>query len=422
MKLNRLILSMMFMTSSLANAGIYSCESSNSKPKEILNEQLGSLVLSKTSPIFPDSATTSINSFKNKSPFLVYYAVDSSEAFMKYAVGFEVASLQAACKKNINVNFVAFTNSLYTKKNQFVVCKNQNLSTINLSKYPELDKSLKQKRKFLANNRHEVSLDNDDDLGPMSYRNSYDEKSNKAYAKYPLAHPDFLFDLVNLVTTEKDLFPSEQYVPFFNLKSHGGELNVLAGMHKCQERAKEIAAEKFIEKILTKDEIKFLNKQDTFDKIEANLNKYGKIVGKIGLSNIGSLGGDIGMGGDVGMSIFTSGLGNIINGLGVDHGLGGEFAFGTGQANLNWVLQDLFASGSDKALGFLMLESCDTNRDADLFHSYLDNIYGYYSAQHSLWYRNLNWWEMLEKAEGNAVKLIEIVKENTAKIPNIYFK
>lgn len=65
-----------------------------------------------------------------------------------------------------------------------------------------------------------------------------------------------------------------------------------------------------------------------------------------------------------------------------------------------------------------MLESCDTNRDSDLFHSYLNNIYGYYSAKHSLWYRNLNWWDLLEAAEGSSTKLVELLKTKTAQIQN----
>lgn len=422
MKLRILTTLIVLLGFSPAKAGLYSCADGNSRPVEIKTGRTELLFL-KTPPIFPPVAQDSNKKLENKTPFLVYYAVDSTEAFMQYSIRFEVASLIENCRKSSNVNFVGLVNSLYTEKNQIIVCKDRTLTNINLSQFSELDKKLKLKR------NHILTADDDsDDMGPMEYRSAHLDESNKAFWKYPLAHPDFLYELINLVMTNENIFPTDIYAPFLNLKSHGSQFNVLAGMHKCQEKAKELSANKAINQTLSKEEIKFLNKQDTFEKVALNLIQYENIIGKIGLGNLrnnpdssNNQLGEFNMG-EFNMGEFN--MGDAIAGLSVDHGLGGELAFGTGQPQLNWVLADLFGSmaddtPSDKALGFLMLESCDTKRDSELFHSYLNNVYGYYSAQHSLWYRNLNWWELLEMAEGSSLKLAEILKEKTAQIPNI---
>lgn len=411
-------------TVQLSWANLYNCSSFKSKPKKI-SESIKTELNFVTATPFIKSSKLNNENLKGKLPFLIYYAIDSSEAFMQYSVRYELGKLIETCKSNSNVNFVGLINSLYVKKNQILVCKNNKSSYVDIANYPSLNEKLNLKKKFIVLGDH-----TNDELGPMTYRELYFKEANKPFGKYPLAHPDFLYDLVNHVIKDKDLFPSDRYAPFLNLKSHGSEMNVLSGMYDCQSKAKELSAKKIVEAVLSKSELKLLSKLNTPDLIAKNSNQYEKIIRKLELGDSRGVGdfsnSDLGnerMGnermGNERMSIEGSGLGNAFFGLGVNEGLGTEYAFGTAHVQLNWVLQDLFETGSQRTLGFLMLESCDTNRDPELFHSYLDNVLGYYSAKKSLWYRNLNWWSLLERAEGSSVKLVEILKEETPKIPNI---
>lgn len=401
-------------------ASLYNCSSPNSKPIRNQESTKNELLISNVSPLFTSNELNREN-LENKAPFLIYYAIDSAEAFMQYSVRFEIAKLQESCRKNTKVQFVAFLNSLYVESNTFILCKDQKVSEINLKEFPELNKTLAIKRKFITTGNH-----TDDETGPLRYLVKYFKETNKPFGRYPLAHPDFLYDLVNLATTDKNLFPNEKYSAFINLKSHGSEDNVLAGMHSCQEKAKELSSKKIIENILPKNEIKFLKKNESINSIEENIIEYEKIISKIDLGSsrgVGSFNKDPKLGenrlGENRLDITGTGLGSAFTGLGVNEGLGADYAFGTIQVALGWVLDDLFKAGSDRSLAFMMLESCETNRDPEFFHAYLNNIFGYYTAKKSLWYRNLNWWEILEKADGTTVKVLEILREETPKIPNI---
>ena len=400
-------------------AGLYSCSESSTDPVYVPADPNFELTYETTDSTFL-SFQKDANLYKNKTPFLIYYAIDSTEAFMQYSVKFEVAKLQESCLRSKNVNFAAFLNSLYIEKNQFIFCKNQQLHYLNLNKFPRLNDLLKLKRNFISTGEHAES----DDLGPNTYLVRYFTHSNEPFGRYPLAHPDFLFDLINLVTTEETLFPHKKYIPYLNLKSHGSATKVLAGMHQCQERAKELSSNKIVESILTKEEISFLNDAYLEPTKDSELKKYDDIINKLQLgSDQGGMDEENDLGehrlGENRLNFQKNGLGQVLQGLGTSQGLGVEFSFGTGQVHLNWVLDDLFNNESDRVLGFLMLESCDTNRNPQLFHSYLYNVLGFYSAKHSLWYRNLNWWTMLEKADNSSINLINIIKEETSKIPNI---
>lgn len=419
MNLKCLIFFIACMSLNITWAGLYTCNESSSDPEYIPADPNILLKYETTEPTFP-SFHKNEEIIKGRTPFLIYYAIDSSEAFMQYAVRFEIAKLQESCLHSKDVNFAAVINSLYIEKNQIIICKNQRLDYLNLDKYPQLNNQLKLKREFISNGEHAES----NDLGPNTYLVRYFVHSNEPFGRYPLAHPDFLYDLINFITTEEDLFPSKDFIPYLNLKSHGSENKVLAGMHKCQEKAKELSSNKVVESILTKEEITFLNKNVLGPDMGSNLEKYDRTISKLQLGSAqGGMSKDNDLGeyrlGEYRLNFQQNGLGSVIQGLGVSQGLGLDFSFGTAHVHLNWVLSDLFDNETDRVLGFLMLESCDTNRDPVLFHSYLYNVLGFYSAKHSLWYRNLNWWTILEKAQNSSINLMNILKEETSKIPNI---
>lgn len=353
-----------------------------------------------------------------KKPFLIYYAIDTSEAFMKYSIRFEIAKLQQSCRRNNNVQFIAFLNSLYVEKNSFIICKNQKISTLSFKNYPQLHKKLRSKRQYITSDDKKVILGNQ-----LKFK-----VTNKLFSEYPLAHPDFLYELIHFTISDKDLFPNERYAAFLNLKSHGSKEYLLAGLHECQKNAKILSSKKIIRNILSSTEHKLIDELDSPDKVEKNITEYENIISKLDLGSsrgIGSFNSDPKLGderlGDERLSIKESNSGNTFAGLGDNEGLGAEFAFGTNQIHLGAIFDELYKEGSSRSLGFLMLEACDTNRNPSLFHNNLTNIFGYYTARKSLWYRNLNWWEILEDSKGLTVNMVNILQDETAKIPNIGF-
>lgn len=404
-----------------AGANIYSCNSPSSKPIEINNSIKSELSISTMIP-FITSNELNRDNLEFKTPFLIYYAIDSSEDFMQLTVKYEIAKLQESCKLNSKVQFIAFLNSLYVEKNSFVLCRDKKVSRVNFSNFPNLNSKLLVKHKVLTGltknqNQRKKNL--------LRYE-AVNNLNSRAFAKYPLAHPDFLHDLIEITTTDGNLFPNENYAAFINLKSHGSKEHVLAGMHDCQRKAKILSSKEIIKKLLNPREIKFLDKMETPDLMEANIDKIEHILSKLELSEAGGTGsfeensklGGNRLGGNR-LSFSGAGLGNLIEGLGVGQGLGSEFGFGTNQKNLGLILNDLYKEGSTRTLGFLMLESCESNRNPSIFHANLSNIFGYYTAKRSLWYRNLNWWKILEKADGLTVNMVNLLEEETSKILNI---
>lgn len=390
---------------------VYYCSSPNSKPSVSRSSKLELNVFTYNSDINPTELNAT--NLRNKSPYLIYYAVDSNEALMQYSVRFEVAKLQQACRKNSNVKFVAFLNSLYVENNSFILCKDKHVSVLSFKSFPKLNKRLIEKRKYISNVKQ-----SDSEYGPLDYLVG-STKNKVAFWNYPLAHPDFLHDLLKLTISEKSLFPINDFGPFISLKSHGSKTHVLAGMHKCQEKAKEQSSKKIIESVLSRNEITFLRNLESIDSVEKNIVSYEQILKKLDLGEISESGSSIGNKDLLGHHRLSSIETNAYSSLGVDMGLGSEHAFGTDHANLGWIIRDIFESGSEKSIGFLMLESCETNRNPHLYHSYISNVYAYYTARKSLWYRNLNWWKILEKSEGLTVNMVNILQEETSKIPNI---
>ncbi len=234
MKIKFFLVSILILCALPLKAGLYNCDTPDGTPHVLPSEGESKITFETKAPYFKPYHLKD-NLHQNKTPFLIYYAVDSSEAFMQYSVRFEIGKLQESCTKSPNVNFVAFLNSLYVDKNQFIYCKNSILRYRDISNYPALNDSLKSKRKFISIGDH-----TEDDLGPLTYRVRYFVHSNESFGRYPLSHPDFLYDLISFAITEEELFPSDKYIPFLNLKSHGSDNRVLAGMHECQEKAKEL--------------------------------------------------------------------------------------------------------------------------------------------------------------------------------------
>ena len=399
-------------------ASLYSCNSLEGEPIAIDESQVKqSLISSFTSPTWkPD---TSLRSEANtKIPFLIYYAVDSEEPFMQLTTKYEIAKLTASCLKSERVNFAAVINSLYVEKNEIIICKSKNLFRLKIDHYPEFDKRLKQKRSYILEADH-----TEDEQGPMDFIVRFEKSINKPFYNYPLSHPDFVYNFISLLVDKNELFPSVKYEPILNLKSHGSPTTVLSGLHSCQVEAKRRTQEKLIGTLLTPSETKKLSNL-TYDSDSKSLNEIDSILNKLHLGS--SYGVAVTLNHEMGMSVsgglnhemglnHDMGLNNKV-GLG-SNGLKAEDSFGMSHIALSGVLNKVFNQRTKKKLSFVMLESCETNRETLLNHV-LDNILGQYTAINSLWYRNLNWWTILEASKDSTSlrRNIDMVTSNIANI------
>lgn len=425
--MRRLIFILSVLMSSTAFANLYQCV--NGKTEPVFHED--KLDFSqKKGHLFAEALSEKTHS-QNLRPFLIYYVVDSPEAYMQLTVKYEIAKLKIACEQSKNVNFIAFSNRAYVEKNEFVVCKNTEFKTFNFSAFPELNKSLQKKLNFIKTGDHTKT-----NLGPMNYLVKYSPTVNDAFGRYPLAHPDFLYDLVTLATTHKDLFPSNEYMPFMNLKSHGSTTNVLSGLQDCQEEAKKRSQDEALQDKLSPEEISFLKNDD----FSSDITRVETILNRIGLSESIDVSGD-----SLGYTFMgnrfmgnthlgnthlgnthlgnrfmgNTHLGSAVTGLGAGEGLGAEFSFGLYHVGLTAVFAHLFNEENEKTLGYVMLESCDTNRNIEFHHASISNVLGIYSAQHSLWYRNINWWNILSEANGSTKRMVELLHMSSGDILNI---
>jgi hypothetical protein len=305
-----------------AFAGLYQCSEDGSGI--VINKSVlpANFCLNSTRPKLFDNAENS-DVHKGKKPFLFYYAVDSEEAFMQYSIKLEVEQLKKVCKESPDVNFVVLLNSLYLAKNEITVCKNQTVEQVALTKFARFNQSLLTKLDYLSLGDHTSNL-----LGPMTMLVRYPLTTNDAFKKYPFAHPDFLYDFLKLVLSEPSLFPSNVYMPFVNLKSHGSKRNLLSGLQECQAKAKVKSQEKMINDHLSSEQKALLQSEsyspqylELLDKLDIGPNSGSRDPGpqpvELGSTGLGCYGpGSKGLGSN---GLGSNGLGS--NGLG-SNGLG----------------------------------------------------------------------------------------------------
>lgn len=368
-----LLLALLLSTTPLL-AGLYHCDSPDGSPEKVAETSPPEVRIHFTEPYFRPEAIA--KEIWGRVPFLLYYAVDTPEPFMKIAVNHEVTELRNRCGREA-INFFIVLNSKFIESRSFFVCKDQKFSEVSLSAFPEVEKRLETKLSYIRTGDHTL-----EDKGPMEFPVSFEKSVNEAFARYPLAHPDFLYEFMDLATSEK-LFSAPMYIPFLNLKSHGSRNFVLSGLHSCQEKSKVDAQTEFLNN----------SSQETLG--QWNLGQWNLGQWNLGQWNLGAI----------------AGLGEI-------QGLGAEFAFGTYHLALNAVLRR-FSDHRGKIVGFVMLESCDTQRDPTFHNTQLDRTLGFYSANYSLWYRNLDWWDLLSEAKGSSWKLLQVLDEKTRLIPNL---
>jgi hypothetical protein len=415
----KLILTLAFILSSVPSfAGLYQCKSPDAEPT-LLPENSKKISYVKKAPYVVEYAKDE-RAHANKKPFLIYYAIDTEEPFMQISVKYELAELRKACERSEHVNYVAFLNSKVMNGGGdyvFTYCKNKTFAEYNIKQNkPDLHEKLKIKRAALWEGDQGDTLQS-----PFEFTSRFSPEVTRAFYDYPFAHPDFVYEMINLAISEESLFPSSEFIPYLNLKSHGNNTSVLSGLQSCQKKSKIESQKEVLKKVLGSN-AEFLTGGLPY----YFLKQYGEMADKIALGpKIGKT-KQPGMGdyslGDYSLGDYSLGeysLGDAISGLGASEGLGAEFAFGLTHAGLSRVIHRLFNEKNERFVGFVMLESCDTNRKHEYHQANLPFVLGMYSAKSSLWYRNLNWWELLEDAKGSSIRLIEAVSFQTSTIDNI---
>jgi len=428
-----------------AHAGLESCGQAQQQTTHLEVTCASPFVYGTDQSKIPCSADPTLPSqyqFKNnlsnpdKIPFLVYYAVDTLEPFMQASVDFEVKKLREGCTKNELINWVVFLNSHYVNAEngipKFIFCKEGKVES---REYPsELVESLNNKN-YTIENAATISIY--DQLAVMMHLiryPQYTELEDGTYVdigyqfakKNPFAHPDYLYDLITYV--RHDIFPYSNYIPFLHLKSHGSKEFLLTGLTTYQEEDKKNCQNEIISRV---DELKkyqpiIPGQAGLGDISQFDFNSYGQSLGNRarlsmengGLGNRGRLGASTGLGG--------------IAGLGGNAGLSSLNHFGMNHLKAPQLITNLTLNAEvENEIAFIMFESCETNiQKKALLNDYtktLANLRSYYTAQGSLWYRNLNWHELLFEAAKAKLSnqtisqsglLQELVLKQTLSIPN----
>ncbi|OUR94808.1 hypothetical protein A9Q84_17005 [Halobacteriovorax marinus] len=296
----------------------------------------------------------------------------------------------------------------------------------------------------------------------------------KPFYNFPLSHPDFLFELTE--EARKHLFPSHSFTHFIHMKSHGSPYSLLTGLTKKQEDSKYQCQEKIMkhEELLMNGSIeriletgtglgvaprnRFLvspfSKKENLKKFNVQVDQDGAVVCKDDCDNLdsygvgnhllgdggirlgnerGSLGdggirlgdGGIRLGTEFGQLGATDHIGSFDGALGVDDSSLGVFnSFGTSASSLIQVLTDLTKNSEvESPIGFIMFESCESQMKSkraimDYKQLNLPKLKAFYSANGSLWYRNLNWHYLLEQAQGDSGKLQSLLIKSSLGISN----
>jgi hypothetical protein len=358
----------------------------------------------------------------NNRPAIIYYVVNTDEHFMRNAVDYELRLLKKTCNEKLKANWIAFVNSHYTKGDsrglarEYLICKNGFFS---VKQYPEsVVKSLEDKRVLL---REANTSKTEDTKGLLTYHLDYkkyiypetEEKGvsenkhdlGEAFFKYPFVYPDFIFANLDLALKH---FPSNGYAHILHIKSHGSINNVMIPLLPPQIAKKDQSLREYMDERganlpkIKQEEIGIHSIGD-FDIWEKELEKV----------NLSSVDPDFSLSADNGNNFNYTDLFKLPEHMGVDNigGLNGQGDFGLAQPYLDKVILDVLSKHSyDGQLITTIVESCMSNISYDNYYK-LTHSNMLYSANGVLWYRNINWFDLLSKSEGDLRKLGEMLRD-----------
>lgn len=353
---------------------------------------------------------------------VIYYAIDTREAFMQAAVDEDIRALRASCEltadpqKKARINWIAFVNShfidgtpsyLRCKAGEF---KEESFSdTFNADLQPVLDKI----------------------TNPATYSASgADLAATKVqgYKDFPFADYRVLRAMLKHART---VFPADSHVYHLHIKSHGSAKLALTGLTETQWKKKDDCQKAVLaEKGLTLPEISLGNAglSRTEEGQPQMLGEEGQVyLGEEGQAVLGEEGQAV-LGDEDQPLLGTDGqtvLGDD------DIGLGADTHFGSSVNNVIAEVTNFLLVNPNTRIGYLILEGCysaggqsflaaATNLGGVLLEERMSRIY---AASGSLWYRNFDWsriyaqW-LTQDPSANTKQLIDVIDQRSLQVKN----
>ena len=171
-----------------------------------------------------------------KKTALIYYVADTPEPYFQAALSHEIRSLREACaSRHENINWVAYVNSHYVVKKQFMKC-NAGKFSIEDMKIEKLD----EVASAIKDPDFDTQLKNTKDprtaLFSAEGAIKHPASLNKQYGDNPFVHPEVFRLLMSHAMTT--VFPSKDFVFALNPKGHGSENFALTGLTQEQLEGK----------------------------------------------------------------------------------------------------------------------------------------------------------------------------------------
>lgn len=400
-----------------------------------------------------DSIGFSDSGIEKRVPYLLYYAVDSveTEPFLSHAINYEFNQLKNICNGNAHVNWIFIRNSEVVTYKKFHACNHgsyEEYSIAGLLEYIQ-EKIDNLKRVKLSENIENCTVHSNSYLDDMDYLKScYQDKTILNHAQYtryfdlqnvmlkggfinqnefqeikqeelllekykdfPLAYPEFFELVINSTLIMHPFINQSLYVPFIHVKTHGHIDYGITGLLPHQIKSKKDYQTKQINQLSTYD--LNLTKEITGQKeiVKASVSKFYELINEkikreeievatnieeennqVNEDSAFNLSQDMcnGLGSESEDSLSASSsnaafLGTETDGLGVGNiYLGNHIGITPAQ-----IITKVYDTG------FLFLEACDANLGSTEFQNIkFEKPVGFsamYSAQGSLWYRNIDW-------------------------------
>jgi hypothetical protein len=261
-----------------------------------------------------------------KKTAIIYYAADTAEPYFQAAVSHEIRSLREACaSKNELVNWVAFVNSHWLVKKQYMQCVSGKFSVVDM----KIDK-LEEIVAAIKDPSFDTQLKDKEDprtaLFSAESAVAHGKELNVQYESVPFAHPEVFRLVTEHAMTQ--VFPARDFVYIVNPKGHGSREFAITGL--TQEQLTEKSAKQTARiKELGLDKILAMKLGNAGYSIDVELNRQ---IHKLGLAQLratrpkalASWARALGVSGD-GLGGNGDGLGGNGDGLGGNgDGLGGN--------------------------------------------------------------------------------------------------
>ena len=167
-----------------------------------------------------------------KKTALIYYVADTKEPYFQAAIAHEIRSLREACaSRSEHINWVAFVNSHYLARKQYIKCAGGKISMVDM-KIDKLDEIVDAIKDPQFDTKLKSAVDSRTALFAPESAVEHPSNLNKHYADNPFVHPEVFHRIMLYAMTE--VFPSTDFVYAINTKGHGSENFALTGLTEEQ--------------------------------------------------------------------------------------------------------------------------------------------------------------------------------------------